>query len=550
MDVSMTDAPLNIQDLSKYFKRRGLTLSGDAACALENVLARESDPTSHLPQILTLLRPTLTSSTISLTHLTPIIASLTSSLTDYTTSSTSLITPFDVPSKKIVYHPERKAHQVVTINKLDITPADVSSKPSAWLERYNNLLGRLHYNDYFRPSSVSKGIELVKTCSAVGRSSTGNNVFMFGLLNAGNLEDDTGSVTIDLRNLDTTQGYVFESCFVVVEGILENGGLTAVEIHHPPFSSREQVVKNYGKDIIHSYDDEYFTYLNNETLNIDTRHEEGTVIVLQGVEMDREETSSRLRKVFSGFEDVVKWGVEEDLKLFNKFVDEGGVSENFARYQPPVFVLMGSFTSTSLTHTSSGIRLYKHYMSVLGDIISEHSYVSTHAKFVIVPGSNDPVNTGVLPWRGIPNFFMKGLTEHSKVNNVHLASNPCVLKLFHRPCVIFNKPDILTLFRRSAILPVEGEDGFKHVFKCILDQGHLCPLPARVMPCMVNLSYTMRLDIPPTAIILGAGEEGDSFKYGNEGEEEGVDCVVTGGFGKGEFVVYYPGRGEAEVSGV
>ena len=46
-------------------------------------------------------------------------------------------------------------------------------------------------------------------------------MFMFGLLNAGNLEDDTGSVTIDLRNLDTTQGYVFESCFVVVEGILE-----------------------------------------------------------------------------------------------------------------------------------------------------------------------------------------------------------------------------------------------------------------------------------------------------------------------------------------
>ena len=44
--------------------------------------------------------------------------------------------------------------------------------------------------------------------------------------------------------------------------------------------------------------------------------------------------------------------------------------------------------------------------------------------------------------------------------------------------------------------------------------------------------------------------QGDSFKYGNEGEEEGVDCVVTGGFGKGEFVVYYPGRGEAEVSGV
>ena len=96
---------------------------------------RESDPTSHLPQILTLLRPTLTSSTISLTHLTPIIASLTSSLTDYTTSSTSLITPFDVPSKKIVYHPERKAHQVITINKLDITPADVSSKPSGKKKR-------------------------------------------------------------------------------------------------------------------------------------------------------------------------------------------------------------------------------------------------------------------------------------------------------------------------------------------------------------------------------------------------------------------------------
>ncbi|GMH60444.1 hypothetical protein TL16_g03052 [Triparma laevis f. inornata] len=549
MDVQMSDPALNIADLSKYFKRRGLTLSGNAASALENVLARESDPLSHLPQILSLLRPTLTSSTITLPLLTPIIASLTSSLTDVTSSSTSLITPFDLPQKKILYYPERKSYEVVTVNKLNLTPEDISQKPCSFLERYHNLLGRIEFNDYFRPSAVSPGIKIVKACSAVGRNDGKQTVFMFGMLTLPNLEDDTGFVKIDLSNLRSSQGYIFEGCFVVVEGVLENGGLTAIEIHHPPFTSREGVIKNLGKDVVNSYDDEYFGYLQNAS-TIKRSHDEGCVITLQGVEMDLEGTVEKLRKVFGGFEGIVKWGVDEDTKAFAEFENEGGVEENFVRYQSPVFVLMGSFTSTSITHTPSGIRLYKHYMDLLANTIAQYPYLAEHAKFIIVPGENDPVNVGVLPWRGISKVFVKGLTEHSTVKNVHLASNPCTVKLFHRSIIIFNKPNILTTFRREKILDVEGGDGFKHVFKCILDQGHLCPLPPSKMPHMFNLSHSLRLDIPPTAVVLGAGEEGDSFKYGNEGEEEGVDCVVTGGFGRGEFVVYYPGRGEAEISGV
>ena len=84
----------------------------------------------------------------------------------------------------------------------------------------------------------------------------------------------------------------------------------------------------------------------------------------------------------------------------------------------------------------------------------EYSTLAADARFVIVPGPNDPsvIGDGVLPKGRLPNYFAKGLVD--KVANIHMATNPCRLRFYTQEIVIYRE-DILR--KMQVRLRVLGE---------------------------------------------------------------------------------------------
>ena len=186
--------------------------------------------------------------------------------------------------------------------------------------------------------------------------------------------------------------------------------------------------------------------------------------------------------------------------------------------------------------------------------------MASKAKFIFVPGSNDPTPSPI-PQLPIPNFFTSPLLNSPTVKNVHFASNPCRINFHGKTCVFYNRPGLSQSLSSSSLIPPSpGTGNLQHTFKTILDQSHLSPLPLSSSPIYWDLDPYLRLSPPPSGLILGsstsAGDGGSAaggaLHYSPEEDKEGTYCVETGRFDleKGDFVCYYPETGEAEFSAV
>ena len=105
-----------------------------------------------------------------------------------------------------------------------------------------------------------------------------------------------------------------------------------------------------------------------------------------------------------------------------------------------------------------------------------------YARFVFVPGSNDPT-PAPLPQLPIPKYFTSPILNSQTVKNVHFTSNPCRIRFYSKTVVLYNRPGIAKELSASAVLKAEGENKeIQHTFKTLLDQGHLNPLPLEKSP--------------------------------------------------------------------
>jgi DNA polymerase epsilon subunit 2 len=222
---------------------------------------------------------------------------------------------------------------------------------------------------------------------------------------------------------------------------------------------------------------------------------------------------------------------------------------------------MGNFSSRYPSSSASGSvnDTISGYFDELASIIGKFPHIAKEGRFVIIPGPNDPGLGAILPRPPIPSVFTTSL--RNKVKHVHFASNPCRVRYFSKEFVL-GKLDVLTKLRRNTILnpsqmmeekDPEGNDTvdegsqnvkpksqvqtiIQHGVKTMLDQGHMCPVPAPECPIYWQYDHVMRLYPPPDALVIG--DACTEQYYENYGE---CDVMNPGPFGKNYgFLVYRP----------
>lgn len=91
-------------------------------------------------------------------------------------------------------------------------------------------------------------------------------------------------------------------------------------------------------------------------------------------------------------------------------------------------------------------------------------------------------------------LYMVELTK--KVKHISFATNPCRIRFYTQEMVIF-RDDLLKKMQRHLVMSPDLSEGspalVEQLVRSILDQGHLCPLPAYARPIQWELDHAMRL---------------------------------------------------------
>eukprot|EP00953_Heterococcus_sp_UTEX-ZZ885_P027634 14806-Heterococcus_DN1.PRE.3 len=155
--------------------------------------------------------------------------------------------------------------------------------------------------------------------------------------------------------------------------------------------------------------------------------------------------------------------------------------------EPPIFVLMGNFSSAPMNHTPDSIAQVCANFDALGNMIADFPELAAQASFVLVPGPHDPCVLGgvTLPRGKLSAYFTKGLID--KVANLHFSTNPCRLRFYTQEIVLFRDDILRKMQRHCVVSPCNPEDKpdmdtSEHLVKTLLDQCHLCPLPIASRP--------------------------------------------------------------------
>ena len=388
------------------------------------------------------------------------------------------------------------------------------------------------------------------------------------------LEDPTSSIPIDLSLIQhpSTDGFITEYSIVLVEGHMsEDGEMLIVQtIGHPMYESRNDAIENIGLQHSNIFD----TIPNlNELERLQSEELEhgfnGMFVLLSDVHLDDMNVLEKLETLFQGFDDSTSVNMEDN---------QDGEMYDSESFPLPVFVLMGDFASNYPSSIGGGGDTvgggkssisYKSFMTGLFDelanVITKFPRIAKEGRFVLIPSMNDVGMGSILPRPPLPRYFLKGL--QSKVEHVHLASNPCRLRYFSKEIVLC-RFDLLSKLRRNAIIPPrtimnnehednEGDDDdndiimmegkspknrttmdglVQHSIKTILDQGHLCPVPLQTTPIYWQYDHAMRLYPSPDLLILS---ESTTKRYSEKYHD--VEVMNPGPFNVNyEFLVIKP----------
>lgn len=242
---------------------------------------------------------------------------------------------------------------------------------------------------------------------------------------------------------------------------------------------------------------------------------ESMLVVMSDVLVDKPHVLEKLQSVFEGYE---RYGVD------------------------PLFILMGAFTSKP--YLSAGAREgIQAAFSSLADSICTCPRLAKNARFLLVPGPEDPGIGSILPRRPIPALFLKDLQK--RVPHMTVASNPCRLRFYTQEIVLFRE-DLLRKMQRHVVKSTETEQDTTEILaQTILEQEHLCPLPLESRPIYWELDYTLRLSPLPHLLVLADRVDQYSYCY--------KDCNVVnpGSFSSDfSFIAYRPSTRAVEFSRV
>ena len=411
------------------------------------------------------------------------------------------------------------------------TLLDLSHQVGMFSQRYALVQQRILKQDLFRPKLVASGSarsgrgddsgaahSLTPVESLLGRPGVKFLLGMIVQVEEGRyyLEDHSAQVPLDLSGASLlTDGFITENSIVLIEGEMLDGVLHVHRMGSPIIESRTDAMDTIGlqnSDIFNSLSSlSEMEKMKEQELQ---HGEEGMFVVLSDVHLDNPVVLEKLDTLFEGFQDISPL---------------------------PVFVLMGNFTSKPLSAARDGSKIMMGHFEELANLICKYPTLASDGRFVFVPGPNDPGMAAMMPRPPIPNYFTSSL--RSRVPKAIFTSNPCRIRYFSRE-IVFCRQDVVSRFRRHCLLPPreDGDNGrtgvrrlAQHAVKSMLDQGHLCPLPAPSCPVYWQYDHALRLYPLPDAVVVGDRVDQYYETYA------GCDAMNPGSFPNGfNFVVYRP----------
>uniref|UniRef100_A0AAV1UIC8 DNA polymerase epsilon subunit n=1 Tax=Peronospora matthiolae TaxID=2874970 RepID=A0AAV1UIC8_9STRA len=352
------------------------------------------------------------------------------------------------------------------------------------------------------------------------------------------LEDFTSRIVIDLANAVYTDGIFTVNCVVLVEGQVMDDVLHVQSMGFPPPETKEA-----SMDVLGGIDPlgvEVSMQQREQMKTLEASDHHATFIVLSDVHLDDPNVTTKLDELFQGLESV----------------------------QPTLFILMGDFMSASIggSADSNSLQDLREYLDELGNLITKYPGIANNARFVLVPGPNDPGSSRAFPRHPLPDLCTRELRR--KVPNLTCSTNPCRIRYYTQDLVIF-RDNLQQKMQRHAILPplpserdeeavidtdneeviassvVSQMDISKHLAKTLIDQAHLCPLPLMANP--INWDFDASLQLFPAPDVLIIGDSTEQYQLGYSS----VGVFHPGPFHADfSFVLYRPSTNTTEFSRV
>jgi DNA polymerase epsilon subunit 2 len=392
------------------------------------------------------------------------------------------------------------------------------------LQRYALIHQRILRQDLFRPhlgsADATRNTLAHKITPVESLLGTHGSQLLLGMIvqvEEGRfyLEDPTAQVPIRLVGASIlTDGFITENSIVLVEGEYLDGILMVHRLGNPLIETRNEAIQAMGLQA-----SDMFQSMSSLAEVQKIKEQEAELgpnrmfVILSDLHLDQPQVMSKLEVLLEGFcPDAMQDDDddEEDDPL-------------------PVFIFMGNFSSVPLPpHVMMG------HLDDLATLISKFPRLAQDARFVLIPGPNDPGMGQILPRPPLPKSITSSL--RSKLRHVHFGSNPCRLRYFSKELVLFRQDVVHLLWRQSLLQPRDGTTEVQqHTVKTMLDQAHLCPVPIAAQPIYWTLDHALRLYPLPDAILCG---DRVAQYYENYAD---CDALNAGPFYKDySFVVYRP----------
>lgn len=421
-----------------------------------------------------------------------------------------MIKAYDIPKYK--YDLEKKKY-IIDKSPRSLLPS-AKLRSEFLIDRYTMLWQRTNRHELFSAaiagvSNDAKKFKLRKIENLLSTSSM-DEIVVLGLLAKLTetkffIEDSTGSVPLDLSNVQYHSGFFCEGCFVLIEGNYSDGSLRAVGMGFPPVEAADSSRAYFGS--LNTWGGRSTTLLkaSPRLLEYEQSNTEATIVFLSDCWLDDQTVFEKLQVLFDGYNEMA----------------------------PTAIVLMGPF----LRNLSNPFTL-KIKLTALAEFISTNCpTIKKKTDIILVPALEDPAAPVIMPRPPLP----EKLCADAKrlLPRLLLATNPCRLQYCTQQIVVCRADLITKLCRNTINFPQTGklEDHvsrdrylvkitwnliFSLVFhfmnkfaRTLISQGALVPLSQNTLP--IYWDYDCALSLYPLPDLVVIGDTSKAFEISQQG---------------------------------
>ena len=309
---------------------------------------------------------------------------------------------------------------------------------------------------------------------------TNKNVLVLGILdgneNTFSIEDDSGSVIIDISDVKYSDGIFPLGCVVLVEGFFTGKLIHVSTLAFCPSTTRQHFLLDFWKEPTDPF---------GWGLSPDAFKELNSLL-----------TTEHSKSLILAFSDV--W-----IDIPSVITDFNAILSKYDELPPNILIITGSFTSQYM-----GIRRFEDFKILFekfATIIASHHDIIQQTKIIFIPSLNDFPYSKVFPrpplLKPFKDIMIKAFKNVDVDNEPIFLSNPSRIRFLDQTITIF-RHDIMRHLSNAAVLPVSSDNSYQKLAKTLIEQRHLTPTGLDIIPVAWPYDYAMRLFPTPDVLFL------------------------------------------------